>query len=153
MKLGAGGQEAASLLSPSTFTTDKASTMASHNTHKQRTARKFGAMALAGVLVLAGCAPAGRDEACNAVQSFSRNVGTGNINYVELAVLTSRLSDDLYAAAQQAGNQSLRNSIRYAAGAARDVTTVIRSRRSMDVVDLEINILIHALDDLRFLHC
>lgn len=127
--------------------------MSSKRTNKQQQAQRLGALAAAGVLLLPGCAPAGRAEACDAVQAFSRNVGSSNVNYVDLAVLASRLSDELYAAAQQAGNQSLRGSIRHAAGAARDVTTVVRSRQSMDVIDFEIDILIDAINDLRFSHC
>jgi PBP1b-binding outer membrane lipoprotein LpoB len=118
-------------------------------TRKQRVIASI----LATVLLLTGCAPSGRAEACDAVRAFSRNVGSTNINYVELAVFTSRLSDDLYAAAQQASNQRLRSDIRYAAGAARDVTTVIRNRASRDVIEFEIDILIDALDQVRYAHC
>lgn len=104
-------------------------------------------------LLLSGCAPAGRAEACDAIRVFSRGVGSGNISYVELAGLTARLSDDLYAAARMAGNASLRGDIRYAAGAARDVTTVIRSRQSMSVISFEIDTLGYAIDQLRIYHC
>ena len=127
--------------------------MRSHATRKQRIVHRIGALALSGMLVLAGCAPAGRDQACDAVRIFSRSVGSANINYVELATLTSRLSDDLYAAAQQANNQVLRSDIRYAAGAARDVTTVIRNRQSRTVIEFEIDILVDALNELRWSHC
>ena len=143
-----GGQEAASLLSPSTFTTDKASTMASHNTHKQRTARKFGAVALAGVLVLAGCAPAGRDEACDVIRAFSRSAGFVQ-NYGQLEVLASRLSDDLYGIALRAGDQELRNDIRHVAGAARDLATVIRGGWGPSTVGGEISILVSNIDAFR----
>lgn len=148
-----GKRKATSPMHSSKFTSDRPSKVRSHNTRMQRTIHRIGAVALAGILVLAGCAPAGRDQACDAVRIFSRSVGSANINYVELATLTSRLSDDLYAAAQQANNQVLRSDIRYAAGAARDVTTVIRNRQSRTVIEIQIDIFVDALNDLRFSHC
>ncbi len=119
----------------------------------QPVARRAVTLVIVLALLLPGCAPAGRSEACDAIRVFSRNVGSANMNYAELSVLTARLSDDLYAAARLTNNQTLRADIRYAAGAAQDVTTVIRNRASRDVMNFEIDILIDALDQVRFSHC
>lgn len=79
--------------------------MFSQNTHKRQKADRIGALMLAGILVLAGCAPEGRDEACGAMRSFSRSVESVQ-NNAQLGILASRLSEDLYGIARQAGNRA-----------------------------------------------
>ena len=122
--------------------------MRSHNTRMQRTVHRIGAVALAGNLVLAGCAPAGRAEACSAVDSFSRYLRPG-INNLELAFIASRLSEDLFAIAPHVRNESLGWRIRHTAISAEELTASIESGQSVDDIVLEIETLMLSIDTLR----
>ena len=122
--------------------------MSSRDTQKHRTVRIIGALAIVGILFSAGCAPAGRDEACDVIRAFSRSAGFVQ-NYGQLEVLASRLSDDLNGIALQAGDQELRNDIRHVAGAARDLATVIQRGQKSSTVGGEISILVSTIDAFR----
>jgi hypothetical protein len=120
---------------------------------RTRSSTRLQAAAFAvALVVLPGCTPAGQNEACDSIQVFSASV-RGARNYAEIAQLTSRLSDELNAAALGTGNRVLRSDIRFAATAARDVTTVIRSRQSSRVIESEIEVLVYALNEMRISYC
>ncbi len=107
------------------------------------------ALLIAVALLLPACAPSGLNAACDAIRVFQRSVGSAQ-TYTDLSQHTARLADDLSIASQNASNAALRADLRFAAGAARDVTTVIRNRQSRDVVDAEIDALAYALDQVRY---
>lgn len=75
------------------------------------------------------------------------------MTYADLAVLASRLSADLYATAGQAGGAAAEGRITYAAGAAQDLSTVIRGGWGRDTIEIEMDILADALEDVLFTQC
>lgn len=116
-------------------------------------ARKFSSTALAAILMIVGCAPPARPAACGMIESFSQEVGSSGTTYADLAVLASMLSADLYATAGQAGRAASEDQIRYAAGAAQDLSTVIRGGWGQDTIQLEMDILADALQDVLASQC
>ena len=127
--------------------------MSSQHAHKRRKAQRIGALTLAGILVLAGCAPAGRDEACDAMRSFSRSVESVQ-NYAQLEILASRLSEDLYEIARQAGNRELRNDIGTVAVRAQSLAMTIQAGRGPSTMSGEINGLADRISEVqRWYYC
>ena len=87
------------------------------------------------------------------IESFSQEVGSSGTTYADLAVLASMLSTDLYATAGQAGRAASEDQIRYAAGAAQDLSTVIRGGWGQDSIQFEMDILADALQDVLSSQC
>lgn len=112
--------------------------------------RRSSFVALA--IVLASCIPAGNAE-CGTIELFSRSVGAGGTTYGELARLTSQLSNDLYASADSSSSSVVQDRIRYAARTAQDVTTVIQSGQSRDIIEFQIDVLAEALEEVLSTRC
>ena len=117
-------------------------------TGKRRSGRLPSVSLFAAAALLTACAPSGLNEACSIVDGFSRRIIAAE-TYADLSDLASWLASDLEYVADISQSTGLRSDLQWAAGAARDVVTVIRRGSSRDTIDFEIDGLIFALDNIR----
>lgn len=102
----------------------------------------------AGLPILLACTPSGLNEACSVVDRFAIDVVAAE-TYADLADIATWLASDLDYVADISRSDGLRSDVRWAAGAARDVVTVIRSGNGRDIIEFEIDGLVYALDAIR----